>query len=116
MHATTLSALGEPNRLRIVELLRDQPYPVGEIAAALDMRQPQVSKHLRVLSEAGIVEVQPVAQKRVYYLQERPFQELESWLETFGRAWEARLDALDDFLQELQQEHPQEPGDQEETS
>jgi DNA-binding transcriptional ArsR family regulator len=104
MNTTTLSALAEPNRLRIVELLRDNPYPVGEIALRLAIRQPQVSKHLRVLSEAGLVEVRPVAQQRIYQLQPEPFQELDGWLETFKKVWEKRLDSLDDYMQEMKAE------------
>ena len=69
----TLSALAAPNRLRIVELLREGPRPVGEIAVALRLRQPQVSKHLRVLSEAGLVEVHPLAQQRIYRLRAEEF-------------------------------------------
>ncbi|MGH2523849.1 MAG: ArsR/SmtB family transcription factor, partial [Anaerolineales bacterium] len=79
----TLSALAEPNRLRIVELLREGPRPVGEIAARLQLRQPQVSKHLRVLSEAGLVEVHPAAQQRIYRLRTEPFQALDAWLESY---------------------------------
>ena len=96
-----LSALAEPNRLRIVEFLRDGPRPVGEIATNLRMRQPQASKHLHVLSKAGIVLVRPVAQQRLYQLQPAPFKEMGSWLETFRRLWEERLDVLDDYLQEM---------------
>ena len=107
MDITTLSALAEPNRLRIVELLRDNPYPVGEIATRLAIRQPQVSKHLRVLSEAGLVEVRPLAQQRIYRLQAKPFEELDGWLETFRKIWEKRLDRLDDYMQELKQEQQQ---------
>jgi DNA-binding transcriptional ArsR family regulator len=101
MNKIIFSALSEPNRLRIVELLRDNPYPVGEIAKRLDLRQPQVSKHLRVLSEAGLVEVHPAAQQRIYQLQARSFEELNTWLETFRQVWETRLDHLDDYLQEF---------------
>jgi DNA-binding transcriptional ArsR family regulator len=104
MNTMTLSALAEPNRLRIVELLRDNPYPVGEIAKRLVLRQPQVSKHLRVLSKAGLVEVHPVAQQRIYQLQPKPFEELDSWLETFKRIWETRLDNLDEYMQELKEQ------------
>ncbi len=101
MRNTSLSALAEPNRMRIVELLRDGPRPVGEIAGRLRLRQPQVSKHLRVLSEAGFVKASPVAQQRVYQLQSKPFEELDSWLETFRRLWEARLDTLDEYLRKV---------------
>lgn len=104
MNTVTLSALAEPNRLRIVELLRDNPYPVGEIARRLALRQPQVSKHLRVLSDAGLVVVHPAAQQRIYQLQPKPFEELDSWLETFKRIWETRLDTLDEYMQEVKEE------------
>jgi DNA-binding transcriptional ArsR family regulator len=96
----TLTALAEPNRLRIVELLRDQPRPVGEIAKRLRIRQPQVSKHLRVLSDAGLVDVRPVAQQRIYQLRSEPFTELDKWLETFRRRADERFDRLDDLISE----------------
>lgn len=102
MNSTTLGALSEPNRLKIVELLRDGPLTVGEIADRLGLNQPQASKHLRVLSEAGLVEVQPVANRRIYKLRHQPLQELDGWLESFRRVWEERFDQLDDFLQKLQ--------------
>jgi len=96
----TLTALAEPNRLRIVELLRDKLRPVGEIAKRLRLRQPQVSKHLRVLSDAGLVDVRPVAQRRIYQLRSEPFNELDKWLETFRRAAEERFDRLDELISE----------------
>jgi DNA-binding transcriptional ArsR family regulator len=104
MHPTFLSALAEPNRMRIVELLREGPYPVGEIAGRLHLRQPQVSKHLHVLSEAGLVKVKPFAQQRLYELQPKPFEELDSWLDTFRRIWDKRLDSLDEYLQGVKEE------------
>ena len=100
MRTSSLSVLAEPNRRRIVELLRAGPRPVGEIAGRLRLRQPQVSKHLRVLSQAGFVKARPVAQRRIYHLQPKPFKELDSWLGTFRRLWEGRLEALDEYLQE----------------
>lgn len=105
---TTLGALAEPNRLHIVELLRDGPRPVGEIADRLGLRQPQVSKHLRVLSDAGVVEVQPVAQRRIYRLRPQPFQELDAWLESYRHVWDARLDRLETYLRDMQQQQRQE--------
>ena len=99
---TLWAALMEPNRLHIVELLRDGPLTVGEIAERLGLQQPQVSKHLKVLSEAAIVEVQPQANRRIYKLRHEPFQELESWLQSFRRLWEERFDRLDDYLLALQ--------------
>jgi DNA-binding transcriptional ArsR family regulator len=108
MNAATLGALAEPNRFRIVELLRDGPRPVGEIARRLSLRQPQVSKHLRVLSEAGLVKVQPVAQQRVYQLHAQPFREMALWLETFRQLWEGRMDTLNDYMQELKEQQKRE--------
>ena len=102
MDVNVLSALAEPNRLRIIELLREGPRPVGEIAARLALRQPQVSKHLRVLTEAGLVAVHPAAQQRIYALRAEPFQALEAWLETYRRFKEESYDRLDEHLQSLQ--------------
>ena len=102
----TLTALAEPNRLRIVELLREGPRPVGKIAAALQLRQPQVSKHLRVLSEAGLVEVHPSAQQRIYRLRAEPFAALDAWLESYRRFKEASYDRLDERLQALHTKEP----------
>ncbi len=99
---TLWTALTEPNRLHIVELLRDGPLTVGQITQRLGLQQPQVSKHLKVLSEAAIVEVQPQANRRIYQLRREPFQELESWIRSFSRLWEERFDRLDDYLLKLQ--------------
>ncbi|KRE32866.1 TrmB family transcriptional regulator [Paenibacillus sp. Soil724D2] len=99
---TTWSALSEPNRLYIVELLRGGPLTVGEIAERLSLQQPQVSKHLRVLSDAGFVEVQPSANRRIYKLRAQPFIEMNTWLESYRRMWEERFDRLDEYLNELQ--------------
>jgi len=104
MRPIFLSVLAEPNRMRIVELLREGPRPVGEIAGRLRLRQPQASKHLRILSKAGFVKARPVAQQRVYQLQPKPFEELDTWLETFRRIWETRLDTLDEYLQRVKEE------------
>jgi len=98
----TLTALAEPNRKQIVELLRAGPQPVGEIVVKLKLRQPQVSKHLRVLSDAGLVEVHPVAQQRYYSLRPQAFQELASWVEGYRRIWDGQMDRLDEVLQDLQ--------------
>ncbi|WP_106344167.1 ArsR/SmtB family transcription factor [Planifilum fimeticola] len=97
-----LSALAESNRLKIIELLRDGPRSVGEIATELGLRQPQVSKHLRVLSDAGLVEVHPIANRRIYKLRPQPLKELDDWLESFRRVWDERFDQLDDYLREVQ--------------
>ncbi|MFP5115972.1 ArsR/SmtB family transcription factor [Bacillaceae bacterium C204] len=99
---TTLNALAEPNRLHIVELLRDGPLTVGEIADRLGLNQPQASKHLRVLSNAGLVEVNAISNRRIYKLRAEPFKELDSWLESYRNIWNERFDRLDDYLQDLQ--------------
>ena len=99
---TLWTSLMEPNRFHIIELLRDGPLTVGEITERLGLQQPQVSKHLKVLSEADIVEVQPQANRRIYMLRREPFQELETWLQSFHRLWEERFDRLDDYLLEMQ--------------
>jgi len=96
----TLSALAEPTRLQIVELLRSKPRAVGEIVERLGLRQPQVSKHLRVLSEAGLVEVRPAAQQRIYSLRAEPFKELDVWLERYRRVVEDRFGRLDEILRD----------------
>ena len=103
LNAATLSALAEPHRLRIVELLIRQPLTVGEVATRLQLRQPQASKHLRVLSEAGIVRVEAVANRRICTLRAEPFRELDEWLGTYRQLWEDRFDRLDDYLQRLGQ-------------
>jgi DNA-binding transcriptional ArsR family regulator len=97
----TLRALAEPNRFQIVELLRDGPRPVGDLVDRLGLRQPQVSKHLRVLSDAGLVGVRVDAQRRIYALQPAPLKELEAWLERYRRIWEGNFQPLDTLLDEL---------------
>ncbi|MEO6777695.1 MAG: metalloregulator ArsR/SmtB family transcription factor [Kofleriaceae bacterium] len=94
-------ALAEQNRFRIVELLRSGPLPVSRIGARLHLNQPQVSKHLRVLREAGLVEVEARAQQRVYELRGEPLRDLHAWLERYRRVWDARFDQLNELVQEL---------------
>lgn len=98
MDATTFAALGEPSRLQIVELLRGGPFSVGAIVEQLGIRQPQVSKHLGLLREAGVVDVRPLARRRIYHLRDEPFEEIGDWLDSFEGLWEARLDSLEAFL------------------
>lgn len=98
MEATTFAALGEPSRLEIVELLRRRPFAVGDIAEKLGIRQPQVSKHLGVLRAAGLVAVESVGRRRIYHLRGEAFEEIGSWVDSFERLWETRLDSLETFL------------------
>jgi len=102
VNVTILSALSESNRMHIVELLRKGPLTVGEIADQLGLRQPQTSKHLKVLSDNGIVEVQAEANRRIYKLRPEPFQALDSWIKSFQSVMEERFDNLDEYLKELQ--------------
>lgn len=99
----TLSALAEPNRFRIVELLRSGPRPVSDIGERLRLAQPQVSKHLKVLKEAGLVDVEPRAQQRLYALRPQPLRRLHGWLERYRRIWEERLDQLDELANQLKE-------------
>ncbi|MFE3194871.1 ArsR/SmtB family transcription factor [Nocardia sp. NPDC059240] len=101
----TLRALAEPNRRHIVELLRDGPRSVNEIVERLELKQQLVSKHLQSLREAGLVKMQPIAQRRVYALRAEPFRELDAWLETVRRVWEERLDEFDSYLQVMKDDH-----------
>ncbi|WP_130859580.1 ArsR/SmtB family transcription factor [Gracilibacillus phocaeensis] len=98
----TFKTLAEPNRFQIVELLRNGPLSVGEVADRIGLRQPQTSKHLRALMDAGLVEADPIANRRIYKLRLEPFQELDIWLESYRHIWKERLDSLDDYLQDLQ--------------
>ena len=98
----TFAALAERNRFRIVELLRSGPKPVNDIGVELELSQPQVSKHLRVLKEAGLVEVTPVAQQRLYELRPEGLRSLHDWVERYRRLWDARLDAMDELVAELE--------------
>jgi DNA-binding transcriptional ArsR family regulator len=95
------AALAEPNRLRIVELLRDGPASVGEIAARLPLRQPQTSKHMKTLSDAGLVTVRAVAQLRVFELRREPFEQLDQWIAQCRPTWEERLDSMERYLRDL---------------
>lgn len=93
-----LSVLSEQNRLDIVELLYKSPRTVNEIAGVLKLNQPQTSKHLKVLADAGVVDVTPIENKRVYSLRPQPFKELDRWLEKYRKNWEDRFDRLDKLL------------------
>jgi DNA-binding transcriptional ArsR family regulator len=98
MDTQMFSVLAEPNRLGIVELLYKSPRTVNEIVDQLHMHQPQVSKHLKVLATAGMVDVYPVKNKRIYSLKPQPFKELDTWLEKYRILWEERLDRLEIVL------------------
>src|SRR5437879_6158765 len=106
----TFRSLAEPNRFQIVELLLDGPRPVGDLVDRLGLRQPQVSKHLRVLSDAGLVDVRVDAQRRIYALRPEPLQELEAWLERYRRIWEGNFQRLNAPLEELKDDQRKAKG------
>jgi len=99
----TFAALADPNRYRIVELLRSGPRAVNDIGERLDLNQPQVSKHLRVLKEAGLVAVEARAQQRLYELRPQPLRRMHDWLERYRQVWDARFEKLDELIDELKE-------------
>ena len=96
--ASTFEVLAEPTRRRILDLLREEERPVGELVGRLEISQPGVSKHLRVLREAGLVEVRQDAQRRLYRVRAEPLAEIEEWLAPYRRLWAGTLDALERHL------------------
>lgn len=99
---TTYDALVAPTRRQILDLLRERPHTVNELAELLAISQPGVSKHLRVLREAGLVQVRQDAQRRWYELRPEPLAEVHAWLDSYRALWEERFDRLDSYLQTLQ--------------
>jgi DNA-binding transcriptional ArsR family regulator len=89
-----LQALADPSRRTVLEILRDHPATAGELADALPIARPGVSRHLRVLREAGLVDVRQDAQRRIYSLRPDPLSEVDRWLENYRALWGNRLDAL----------------------
>ena len=95
--------IAEPNRRAILSLLISSQQSVGEIERQLSMPQTTVSKHLRVLREAGFVEAAVEAQRRLYRLRPEPFQEVDAWLDPFRRFWSTHVDALERHLDRMEQ-------------
>jgi DNA-binding transcriptional ArsR family regulator len=98
--STAFDVLAEPSRRAILDLLRDGERAVGEIVADLPLSQPAVSKHLRILREAGFVEARAVAQQRLYRISPEPLAQLDDWLAPYRKFWNGRLDLLEHHLQE----------------
>jgi DNA-binding transcriptional ArsR family regulator len=96
--STTFQVLGDPSRHAIVEVLRSGERPVGQLVEHLSLSQPAVSKHLRVLKEAGIVEARSDAQRRLYRIRPQPFVELDAWLAGYRELWNEHLDQLEEHL------------------
>lgn len=95
------NAVAEPRRRRILDLLARGERPVGDLVARLRVSQPQVSRHLRVLREVGLVSVRSVGRQRVYRLNARPLRPIHEWVRQYERAWNERFEALDGLLAEL---------------
>ena len=102
------AVLAEPNRRRILDLLRERERPVGELVDVLAVSQPAVSKHLRVMRDAGVVEARVDAQRRLYRVRPEPLREIDAWLAPYRALWTERLDALERHLDDM--------SDQEETT
>ena len=103
---TIYEALAEPMRRRILDLLRERPRLVGELAELLELSQPGVSKHLRVLRDVELVSVRQDAQRRWYELQPQPLAQIDTWLASYRHLWAANFDRLDTLLTELQAKEP----------
>jgi DNA-binding transcriptional ArsR family regulator len=99
--ADPFEVLAEPNRRRILDLLQGAERPVGELVTALALSQPAVSKHLRVLRQAGLVEVRRDAQRRLYRVRATPLHAIDDWLAPYREMWEARLDDLERELESM---------------
>lgn len=90
--------MAEPHRRLILDLLRERTHSVGELISELDLGQPGVSKHLKVLRDAGLVQVRPNGRQRLYDLRPEPLAEVDAWLDPYRAYWSARLDALEQHL------------------
>ncbi|UUV32037.1 metalloregulator ArsR/SmtB family transcription factor [Amycolatopsis roodepoortensis] len=100
--ASTFAVLADPSRREILDLLREREQPVGDLVDRLTLTQPTVSKHLKVLREAGLVEVRTDAQRRWYRVNPGPLAEVEAWLAPYRAMWEKSLDALERRLDEIE--------------
>jgi DNA-binding transcriptional ArsR family regulator len=98
---STFAIIAEPNRRAILTLLADAERSVGDIEEQLNLSQPSVSKHLRVLREAGFVESRVDAQRRLYRIRPEPLMEIDAWLAQFRRYWSAHVDALERHLDQI---------------
>jgi DNA-binding transcriptional ArsR family regulator len=98
MALAALQVLAEPRRLEILDVLRDGERPVGELVDRLGVSQPGVSKHLRILKDAGLVEARADAQRRLYRIRPEPLAELDQWLASYRELWTTHLDRPEDHL------------------
>jgi len=111
--ADAFNAVAEPRRREILDLLADGERPVNDLVALLGLGQPQVSKHLRVLREVGLVDVRDQGRQRMYRLNGEPLKPIHDWVKNYERTWNERFDAMHDLLDELKGEE-QGNGDEDE--
>jgi DNA-binding transcriptional ArsR family regulator len=102
--ADAFNAVAEPRRRQILDVLAGGERPVNHLVAALGLAQPQVSKHLRVLRQVGLVRVRDRGRQRLYRLNGRPLKRIHDWVKRYERAWNERFEALDELLEELEEE------------
>jgi DNA-binding transcriptional ArsR family regulator len=109
--ADAFNAVAEPRRRQILDALADGERPVNDLVERLGLAQPQVSKHLRVLRQVGLVDVRDAGRQRIYRLNARRLKPIHDWLKRYEDAWNERFDRLDEVLEELKQEEEKKDGD-----
>lgn len=106
----TFEVLADPTRRRVIDALRDGELQVNDVVERLDIHQSGVSRHLRILREAGFVQVRPEGQRRLYSLRPEPFLELDGWLDAYRELWETRLDRFGEALEQKRRTREREPN------
>ncbi|MGH7719912.1 MAG: ArsR/SmtB family transcription factor [Gemmatimonadaceae bacterium] len=109
--ADAFNAVAEPRRRQILDVLAGGARPVNDLVAELGLAQPQVSKHLRVLREVGLVDVRDQGRQRLYRLNGQPLKPIHDWVRTYERTWTERFEALDEMLEELKGKEDGNGGD-----
>jgi len=109
--ADAFNAVAEPRRRQILDALAEGERPVNDLVERLGLGQPQVSKHLRVLREVGLVDVRDAGRQRIYRLNARTLKPIHDWVKRYEDAWNERFDRLDEVLEELKQEEEKKDGD-----
>ena len=110
--ADAFNAVAEPRRRQILDVLAGGEQPVNDLVATLGLAQPQVSKHLRVLREVGLVDVREEGRQRMYSLNGRPLKPIHDWIKNYERAWNERFDRLDVVLEDLKKKEEGDDGDE----
>jgi DNA-binding transcriptional ArsR family regulator len=106
------NAVAEPRRRQILDLLAGGERPVGDLVRVLELAQPQVSKHLRVLREVGAVDVREEGRRRLYRVNGHALKPIHDWVKNYERSWSDRFDLLDTVLEDLKQEEPRQEDDE----